>query len=377
MQHFKTVHTINDVRPVVADKKEIRFLAQPQGVTIGCYLFADSKTFDSPEALECRGIAFGSDGQIVSRPLHKFFNVGEKDWLTPDNLLARDDVAAVFEKLDGSMIATAWVDGRLLLRSKKSFESEVVDLANAFLAEPAYQHIRVFAEDVASRGLTAIFELTHPDARIVVEQDQPALRLLHVRDNVSGDYVLLDSTHVVHTLIGQYSVPMVPRYDGMTVAQVLESLATMEGREGYVIQFRNGDMTKVKCPWYVRLHRSISFLRERDIARLALEEELDDVKGALVEAGVTLTAVEEVEARLKTILAGLMDEIDAIYNAGHHLDRKDFAMANKGHPLFGLAMQRYQGKDVPLLDWYERNRMKDDFGLRTRASDTLAEAMEG
>ncbi|MGX5872950.1 hypothetical protein MJ547_04210, partial [Burkholderia gladioli] len=377
MPHFKTIHSIGDVRPAVADKKEIRFLAQPNGLTIGCYLFADNKTFDSPEALECRGIAFGADGNIVSRPLHKFFNVGEKDSLTPDLLLARDDIAAVFEKLDGSMIATAWVDGRLMLRSKKSFTSEVVHLANAFLAEPANQHIRAFAEDVASRGLTAIFELTHPDARIVVEQEHPALRLLHVRENVSGDYVLLDSTHVVHDLIEQHSVPLVPRYDGMTVAQVLDSLDRMEGREGFVIQFRNGDMTKVKCPWYVRLHRSISFLRERDIARLAIEEELDDVKGALVEAGVTLTAVEEVEARLKSILAGLMDQIEAMYEAGRHLDRKDFALANKGHPLFGLAMTRFQGKEVPILDWYARNRLKDDFGLRTLVSDTLAEAMEG
>jgi hypothetical protein len=40
-------------------------------------------------------------------------------------------------------------------------------------------------------------------------------------------------------------------------------------------------------------------------------------------------------------------------------------------------MQRYLGKEVPLLGWYGRNRLKDDFSLRVLADEALAEAMEG
>jgi len=374
---FKTIRHISDVEAAVAGKKEIRFLSQPNGITLGCYLFMDSKTFDSPEALECRGIAFDRDGHIVSRPLHKFFNVGEKEWLAPDRLAARDDIVAIYDKLDGSMVATAWVDDQLKWRSKKSFNSDVVKLATHMLDQPEHGRISAFAKEVASAGLTAIFELTHPDARIVVAQEQPELRLLHVRDNVTGQYVMLDPGHAIHDLIASHGIPLVHRFDALSLSSAIESLADMQGREGYVVQFANGDMVKIKCPWYLRIHRSLSFLRERDIAWLALNEELDDVKGALVEAGIDLAAVNEVEARLKTMLSGFLDEIEAIWERGRDLDRKSFAIANKDHPLFGLAMQRYLGKEVTLLDWYGRSRLKDDFSLRPLVDETLIDALDG
>lgn len=374
---FKAISHISDVEPVVAGKKEIRFLPQPNGVTLGCYLFMDSKTFDSPEALECRGIAFDRDGRVVSRPLHKFFNLGEKEWLAPDRLTARDDIVAIYDKLDGSMVATAWVDGQLKWRSKKSFNSDVVNLASQLLDRPEHRRITAFAEEVASAGLTAIFELTHPDARIVVAQEQPELRLLHVRDNVSGRYVMLDRDHAIHGLIEKHGIALVGRFEGLSLTAAIDSLADMQGKEGYVVQFASGDMVKIKCPWYLRIHRSLSFLRERDIAWLALNEELDDVKGALVEAGIDLAAVNEVEARLKGMLAGFLDEIEAIWERDRDLDRKSFALANKDHPLFGLAMQRYLGKEVTLLDWYGRTRLKEDFSLRALVDETLIEAMEG
>lgn len=374
---FKVIEHISDVEPAVSGKKEIRFLTQPNGITLGCYLFMDSKTFDSPEALECRGIAFDRDGRVVSRPLHKFFNVGEKEWLAPDRLLLRDDIVAIYDKLDGSMVATAWIDGELKWRSKKSFNSHVVNLASQLLDRPLRGGIAAFAREVARSGMTAIFELTHPDARIVVAQEQPELRLLHVRDNVTGQYVMLDPDHAVHALIANHGIPLVQRFDGLSLSGALESLADMQGREGYVIQFANGDMVKIKCPWYLRIHRSLSFLRERDIAWLALNEELDDVKGHLVEVGIDLAAVNEVEARLKTMLAGFLDEIEAIWERGRDLDRKSFAIANRDHPLFGLAMQRYLGKEVALLDWYGRTRLKDDFSLRPLVDETLIDALDG
>ena len=377
---FKQINSINDLQPAVAEIKEIRFNRQPNGITIGCYMFMDSKTFELPEALECRGVAFDEAGQIVSRPLHKFFNAGEKEWLAPDRLLEREsagEVAAIFEKVDGSMIASAWFDGQLHWRSKKAFHSDVVKLTREYLAQPENARIQAFSEKLASNGYTVIFELTHPDARIVVAQDKPQLQILHIRHNHTGQYVLLDPEHMVHGLIREYQVPMVRRFDGMKLADLLVSLETMQDQEGYVVQFTNGDMVKLKCPWYVRLHRSITFLRERDIAFLALNEELDDVKGALKEAGIDLTAVNEVESRLKEKLLSYEAEIERVYTEDKALERKDFAIKHKAHPFFGLIMARYTGKEVSLAEWYGRNQLKEDFSLRVLADGALAEAMEG
>ena len=77
-----------------------------------------------------------------------------------------------------------------------------------------------FATEVASQGMTAIFELTHPQARIVVAQDKPQLRLLHVRDNATGQYVLLDEQHRIHAMLRQHGVTLAPRFTGMSLPAI-------------------------------------------------------------------------------------------------------------------------------------------------------------
>jgi RNA ligase len=253
----------------------------------------------------------------------------------------------------------------------------VVKLAQHYLSQPENAHIQAFATKLASDGYTLIFELTHPAARIVVAQEAAQLQLLHIRHNHSGAYVLLDPAHKVHELIRAYQVPMVRRFEALSLAELLASLETMQDQEGYVVQFSNGDMVKLKCPWYLRLHRSICFLRERDIALLALNEQLDDVKAALRKAGVDLSAVNAVESRLKTTLLGYEAEIERITLADQALERKNFAIKHKNHPLFGLIMMRYVGKEFSLAQWYGRTHLKQDFTLRVLANGALAEAMTG
>lgn len=376
LMEFARIERLEDIAPLVADKKEIRFATHENGVTIGCYMFMDSKTFESPAALECRGIAFDRNGDICSRPLHKFFNVGEKEWLSAERIRELADAPRTMEKLDGSMIATAWVDGALAWRSKKSFTSDVVKLTKEFLAAQPDESLTAFATALASSGYTATFELTHPLARIVVGQDEPRLRLLHVRENVTGEYVMLDPESHVHELIARYAVPCVPIYEA-PVGWAFDSLEGMTDQEGYVLQFGSGDMAKLKCPWYQRLHRSITFLRERDIAEASLNEELDDVKATLVEAGIDLVEVEKVEARVKSMLLELIAGVESAMKAGAGMDRKSFAIAHKGHPLFGLLMSEYQGKETDYREWFVKHKLKEAFSLRVLADGALADAIEG
>lgn len=374
---FKTIHSLNDIRDAVAHRKEIRFFAQPNGLTLGCYVFMDAQTFDTVEALECRGIVFDATGKVVSRPLHKFFNAGEREGLLLDQIRARTDIAAIYDKIDGSMLATAWGDGKLIWRSRQAFDSQVVKLTETFLALPENVGIAAFAHEVAGRGLTAIFELTHPEARIVVEHPEPQLRLLHVRDNLTGAYVLLDPGHDIHGLIARYDVPrLMPRAD-LTVDTMLASLPGLTGSEGYVIQFANGDMAKVKSPWYLRLHTAASQMRERDIASMALDQTLDDLKGALTELGIDLGEVNAIESRVKENLLALEAEVDAAREPHAGLDQKGFAAAFQGHPLFKLLMLRHTGRPMDLVEFYRRSRLKDDFDLRSLVNGALAEALEG
>ena len=358
---FKVIKDIDDVAPFVKDKKEIRFFKHPNGVTIGCYQFMDSKTFDTPEALECRGIAFDEKGKIVSRPLHKFFNVGEK----PSTMLAsiqNRNIVAVYEKVDGSMIATCKMKDGFALRSKQSFNSNVALWATQFVYEPQHQNYKEFCQEIVSRNWTAVFEIMHPQQRIVVASPEVTLQLLHVRDNETGEYLMLDGKHPVHDLINRLSIPTAKTYN-LSLSEACSSLEGMENMEGYVYQFDDGDMVKMKCDWYNRFHGVITFMRERDIAEAALNEKLDDIKNALRELGVDVGKVEQVEARVKEELVSLSEKVETTYQQDKDLSRKDFAIKHNKSPIFGLLMTRFLDKEVPFKEWYERNRLKEDFGL--------------
>ena len=373
---FKTINHISDIQKAVSDKKEIRFFTKPNGITIVCYLIMDSNTFDSPEALECRGIAFDQSGKVISRPLHKFFNVGEKEWLSSDSLMKRSDISAIFDKIDGSMIATAWVNGELRLRSKKEFDSKVVELSYYLLSRPEYSRFSKFLFDIASSGMTAICELVHPETRIVVSYPVAELKLLHVRDNISGQYVMLDPHHPVHELIENYNIPVVSRYPNLSFDSAMQQLSDMHNREGYVIQFANGDMVKMKCPWYRQLHRSLSMLRERDIAELALIEQLDDLKSNIAEIGIDLTSINQVEKQLKDYITAIYDDIETIYSENKYLSQKDFAIKFKKHKYFSLLMKKFTAKSPDVNSWYLKNRLKTDFTLRHLINDTIKEALD-
>lgn len=351
---FKYVHHIDHIKPFVADKPEIRFKQHANGCTIGCYTHVDASTFEQPESLECRGIAFDSRGIICSRPLHKFFNIGERD-----NAHMLADVCAVYEKLDGSMIATALVDGKLDWRSKASFTSDVALLAKRYVAE--HDNIRLFAEQVARAHMTAIFEFTAPNAQIVLPYSHANMTLLHVRCNSTGDYVMLKSNHQIYALIEQHGIATVKKHD-ITAQRALDILTDMQNAEGFVFQSHNGDMLKAKCVWYLRLHRGLS-LRERDVAKLALSGELDDLKCILAQNGAAIKQIDHVQKRVKNDLIAIRDEVDTMLEGADLSDRKSFAIANRTHPLFSLAMLRFSGVEPDYDAWYARNRLDAQFGL--------------
>ena len=369
---FTNIKNINDIQNIVANIKEIKLTKHLNDITVACYVYQDSNTFCTQESLECRGIAFDASGNVVSRPLHKFFNIGEKG-ITIDKLITQESnktIAAIFEKLDGSMISTAWVDNKLAWRSKKSFTSDVVLLTKEYLK--TNKNITEFSEYIASNNHTAIFELTHPSSRIVVEQNVPSLKLLHIRNNYSGEYVLLDQSHEFHDKIKEFNIQTVKRYN-MSIHELVDSLTNMVNMEGYIVQFNDGDMVKIKCPWYLRLHKSISMLRERDIALLVINDDLDDVKSNLIEAGIDLSLVNEVETKVKNIFLLIENEIEHIYNLDKDLDRKSFAIKHKTNPLFKLLMDRYAGNESELKEWYLRNNFKTDFTLRVLVDGPVAE----
>ncbi len=387
------------MRSALVDKSEIRFTPQTNATVVCSYIVAMEGTFDSAFACEARGIVFDQNDEVISRPLHKFFNVGEREATRFENL-DWTKVDRVMVKRDGSMIhtvaarhAVAPLPGTTFtFKSKKSFTSDVVKAAVEWLhAEATFDQftaITDLCEEVVARNKTAIFEYTSPTSRIVVAYPEKALTLLHVRDNVTGEYML--STEL-KALAEKHDVPLVeedlaakalllgkiltPGFEDFIEGAIALEEVIMEERlkkladiddpnvEGWVVQFTNGDMVKFKTAAYIARHRLMTFQRRRDVAQMVLDEMVDDYKARMVAEKVDISEILEIEKTVVTDIEVILDEIDAVYGADKELSRKDFALKHNQHRLFGLIMKRYGGQELDVKAWYKKHVLDDKFDL--------------
>jgi len=131
------------------------------------------------------------------------------------------------------------------------------------------------------------------------------------------------------------------------------------------VQFENGDMVKVKTKWYLERHRAMTFLRERDIAEMVVNESVDDLKALLVAEGVDIGEILALEKKVVNDLLGVKIAAEQLQDMSDwQLDRKSFAIKHAGTPLFGLRMTKFLGKEPDYKDWFIRNRLKEKYTLR-------------
>lgn len=312
MTHFHINH-IDDVLPHLKDNPEF-VVAQRPGYTVIDYQFAGPATFDHPARIECRGLKFDPSGKIVARPLHKFFNVGER-WDLQPHLLDFGQPHVVMEKMDGSMIHPAMVDGQLRFMTRMGCTDH---------AAKAERHL---TEDIrewcfANLDLTPIFEWTAPDNRIVVSYPDSRLTLLAVREIASGHYL---SRYDVEGIALQLGVAAVPLHKAPTdPIDFLSHARAVRGLEGFVVRFADGRWVKAKGDDYVLKHRAKeSVLQEKNVLALVLRGELDDVL-PLLEPDDRCS----VEQYRDDVLRGVYetsDHLEHLVRRGADLSQKEFA----------------------------------------------------
>lgn len=276
------INHINDLLPAIEGRKEFVVIEKP-GYTVIDYVYMDKDTFDDPRLLECRGIKFDPDGIILARPFKKFFNVGEREQAHEIDV---SKPHVITEKLDGSMIHPAIVDGELVLMTRKGITDVAEKAAAHFLDRPEYRELMLM---YLTDNVTPIFEYVGPDNRIVLHYDEPALILIAARHNVDGKLVPGWTTRASALARG---IPHVgsPKYieavtgeaeDGMAVYSMsafVDWVRELEDEEGYVIKFDDGHMIKMKADDYVLKHRVLSGMdSKKKVSILCATGLMDDV----------------------------------------------------------------------------------------------------
>jgi len=355
---FPTIHHLDDLLPHIQHKPEITVKLHPNGCTVVCYSIGGKNTFDDEWARECRGIAFDPSGFILVRPMHKFFNIGELEETQVHNI-AHHKVVRVMDKRDGSMITPTILDGKIICKTKKSFDTDQAARANAYIAERS--NYQKFVEMCDDNNFTPTFEWTSPGDRIVLKYDYDELVLTHIREKFIGTY-LFDISDIAKN----YNIPVVDEQrivnsSEFNVHDLVNACQEETNKEGYVVQFDTGDMVKLKTPWYINLHHSVTFTRERDIARMVIEESIDDFKSYLTAIGESHLKVETIEAKVVNTLNHLRTTVDNLYSVniadpfliGEGNDRtREFVIRIKDNPYFSLVMAKYNDKEPRYKEFF-------------------------
>lgn len=266
-----------------------------------------------------------------------------------------------------SMVTPVLVDGIIKFKTKKSFETKEAALALDICLKT--KDGVAFCLKMAELGLTPTFEVTSPKYPIVLKYDKDELTLLHVRENVSGKYLTEEELYdlgspfpIVENIMEEFFGDGLPAR--LVSYEKLKAAAeTREGIEGWIIQFKNGDMVKVKTKWYNELHKTIVFLRERDVARIAIEDKIDDLIGHFVLVGKDPAQIRRINKIVLEDLARIEDEVRSEHQKLKGSSKKDAALATKGHRLFGLIMRAMDGKEVDARGWYNKNVLDSKFSL--------------
>jgi len=192
--------------------------------------------------LACRGLVTDLDGErLVSRGFPKFFNIEERKHIPTESF-------QIYKKMDGQYIGVFLYNGEVVVNSRGSFTSEYAKKAREIFLTTyanAVQHLQP--------NRTYVFELVGFE-RIVVKYDEMDLIFLGSFENILEEsFEEYFCEHVKH----------VEKYDGLDYKAVKG--LDLDGEEGYVVLFSNGNRCKIKFDNYIQLHRVVTNLSNRYI----------------------------------------------------------------------------------------------------------------
>ena len=300
----------------------------PDGGTYRIFLYrlASYSDFLLPSALESRGIMFRSEGsewELVSRPMEKFFNMGENP-LTIGLDYSKLEYSMVKE--DGSLISSyIGVDGQIWLKTKGSLHSDQAVNATAWMRDAKNAWFLDVVIDLENMGWTVNMEWTSPLNRIVVPYQCDKLIVLNARNRETGRY--MDYTYLQQELFGGHTVQM--------ESTPVHEVAAMQQGEGIVVFFGNEAsprFVKVKADAYLILHKLKDGVNQPNaLFEAVIHEAVDDLRASFADDPVVQTMITVMEDLVRPAYNHFAATTEAAYAAYKDLDRKDFAIKMQSH----------------------------------------------
>ena len=283
----------------------------------------------------CRGLILDGEHNIISRPFPKFFNIEELDELPPYNTYD------VYEKYDGSLGISYFVNGKLGITTRGSFISEPAQWATKNFNK-IYSNISYFKE-----GYTYLFEIIYPDNKIVVNykttEDLVLLAVIHTETGKELDLTLFGHFHIAK------------KYENKKLSDLKNE--NVKNREGYVIKYPDNTRIKIKFEDYIKLHRILMKLNVKTIWECLRDNTLDELIKEIPDEYYPY--INKEKENFITQFNAIEKEAILIYNKYKGLNQKEYAFTVKDMNINPILFNLYKNKEYKELIW---NRIKPSIG---------------
>lgn len=316
------------------------------------YRLMEGYSYRYPSAQECRGHTFSIDEngdmiECVVLPMPKYFNLRENEY-TNDLDLTKS--VKIMDKVDGMMISTFIHEGRLEVMSKQSMTSHPAELAREILTKDT-KYAQVLY-DLTVAGYTVNLELTHPEARIVVNYgEEPKLTALLIRNRQTGEVTpAADVPSLQPYAASVYNVKL---------EDLLEQMKDWVDLEGVMVQYSPTLWFKVKCPWYLGLHRywAQGLIRsQRKLFYAILTGQRDEICYIHKDNEVALNVVKTASERINRAINGIVRPASAFYDTHGHIESK--------HEYYKLAITQLDEYQVRIaMRMYSKQPLRLDLQI--------------
>jgi hypothetical protein len=334
--------------------------------------------------LQCRGLVTNSKGEIVARPFKKFFNYEEHK---PEDIPNEDYV--VYEKMDGSLGIlfyykyelsderryNIWFNNNYETGMERFFDpNNLPDFDNSYYeptpktkGEWIFATRGSFTSEQSIRGKeildkkydysslrkdnTYLFEIIYPENRIVVDyKGEEKLVVLGVIHTETGEEV--PDSSLFHMQEGGWELVTVYKTWGETYDILKEEIS--KDREGYVIRFKNGFRMKIKGEEYVRLHRILTNISNRDIWEYLKDNKpLDDLLEKVPDEFNDWVKSEVANFKEMYMITLTMAELTFIKFIKPEMSRKEAAeiIKTKDKNIQPILFKKLDNKDYSDLIW--------------------------
>ena len=210
-------------------------------------MFPLATDWDTSVQRECRGLIISTKtGHVLARRFHKFFNINQNSESLLETI--NFDGAIVNEKLDGSLVSPILLDNnQLIWATRKERINDVED----FVANSDINYDE-FSRESFANGNTPLFEWcnsTKPSS--VISYKNSMLVLLGIRNNITGEYIPIDSLDSLKTKFNK--IPCVSTHKFGDISTLKSKIENCTDREGVVISIPSGQKYKLKCFWYISM----------------------------------------------------------------------------------------------------------------------------